>query len=94
MKRIEVNTQTGEVKVLDLTQEEISKLPSLAERKQELKNHLIGVRNSYLKWSSDYHAPDFPDDVLEKRALARKENDDIKSSTTLDLLNKFSSTFE
>lgn len=60
----------------------------------ETQKSLIAVRKSYLKSSADYYAPDFPEDVLAKRALAREEIDAINAATTLKALEKFNIIFE
>lgn len=100
MKRIEVNLQTGEILELDLTQEEINALPSLSERKEQIKNQLINVRLSYLQKTDWFIAKEFdepnsyPQEVKDKRILARQEINAIEACTTLTQLNTFSTTFE
>lgn len=67
---------------------------TLEEQLQLKKVELISLRCQYLKWSSEYYAPDFPIDILTKRQLARDENEAIKIATTLTALNAFNTTFE
>ena len=100
MKRIEVNVQTGEILELDLTQEEINALPSLPERKEQIKNQLINSRLSYLQRTDWYVAREidesnsYPQEVKDKRIQARQEINAINIATTLSVLNAFSITFE
>ena len=74
--------------------------PTLEERKQSLKNQLIGVRLGYLSSTDWYIAREmdepnsYPQEIKNKRIQARQEINDIEASTTLTALNAFSTTFE
>ncbi len=86
--------------IIELTQEEIlefNRSPSISDldqRKQSLKNQLINIRKKYLKDTADYYMPDFPQEVLGKRTLARQQIQDITNATTLTALNSFDLKFD
>lgn len=60
----------------------------------EKQNELVLRRKYYLTTTAAYYVPDFPQDVLDKRALARQEINEILAASTLVALNKFSTNFE
>lgn len=83
--------------IVELSETEIAELnqaPSLEDRKKSLKSQLISIRKKYLKETADYYMPDFPEEILEKRALARQQKQEIEAATTLTALNNFDVNFE
>jgi len=66
-------------------------VPTEEEKINNLRNSLVASRRNYLRTSNDYYAPHFPQEVLYKRALARKQIEDMGSCKTLSSLNKFES---
>lgn len=58
-----------------------------------LKEDLIRVRKNYLKKTSDYYYPDFPEEILLKRAKARNDILEIENSKELKQIEHFSKNF-
>lgn len=64
-------------------------------KKENLKNNLISVRRSYL-FSTDWYTSravdepnSYPEEIKNKRILARQEINDIEACTTLAALEQF-----
>lgn len=96
-EKIYKNTNGFDVELTEAEYQEFYASQQFSESDEEklrrFKLQAVNSRESYLKKTAEYYMPDFPPDILEKRALAREEINEIEVIISISETESYSINF-